>query len=86
MKEGAQVILNKTFARKRGFSIEKYAENSFGVFQEEPVDVVWKFSPKAARDASEFLFHPSQILEPQKDGSPGILPRWLPGSLRPLPG
>jgi predicted DNA-binding transcriptional regulator YafY len=62
-------LLDKTFARKRAFSIEKYAENSFGVFQEEPVNVVWKFSPAAAQDASEFLFHPSQTLEPQKDGS-----------------
>jgi predicted DNA-binding transcriptional regulator YafY len=39
------------------------------VFQEEPINVVWKFSPNAAQDASEFLFHPSQKLEPQKDGS-----------------
>ena len=61
--------LDKTFTRKRALSIEKYAENSFGVFQEEPVNVVWKFSPNAAQDASEFLFHPSQKLEPQKDGS-----------------
>jgi predicted DNA-binding transcriptional regulator YafY len=72
-------LLNRTFARKRGFSIEKYAENSFGVFQEEPVDVVWKFSPKAARDASEFLFHPSQALELQKDGS--LLVRFRAGGL-----
>jgi predicted DNA-binding transcriptional regulator YafY len=62
-------LLDKTFARKRSFSIEKYAENSFGVFQEEPVNVIWKFSPKAAQDASEFLFHPSQTLDPQEDGS-----------------
>jgi predicted DNA-binding transcriptional regulator YafY len=72
-------LLNRTFARKRGFSIEKYAENSFGVFQEEPVDVVWKFSPKAAQDASEFLFHPSQALELQKDGS--LLVRFRAGGL-----
>ncbi len=62
-------LLEQTFARKRGFSIKKYAENSFGVFQEKPVDVVWRFTPKAAPDASEFLFHPNQVIEPQKDGS-----------------
>jgi predicted DNA-binding transcriptional regulator YafY len=49
------------------------------VFQEDPVNVVWKFSPKAARDASEFLFHPSQTLEPQKDGS--LLVRFRAGGL-----
>lgn len=62
-------LLDQSFARKRGFSIGKYAENSFGVFQEKPVDVVWKFTPKAAPDASEFLFHPKQVMEPRKDGS-----------------
>ena len=62
-------LLNQSFARKPDFSIGKYAENSFGVFQEKPVDVVWKFTPKAARDASEFLFHPNQVIEPRKDGS-----------------
>jgi predicted DNA-binding transcriptional regulator YafY len=76
--EGVE-LLDKTFTRKRSFSIEKYAENSFGVFQEDPVDVVWKFSPKAAQDASEFLFHPSQTLEPQKDGS--LLVRFRAGGL-----
>jgi predicted DNA-binding transcriptional regulator YafY len=33
-------LLDETFARKRDFSITKYAERSFGVFQEKPVDVV----------------------------------------------
>ena len=62
-------LLDETFARKRDFSITKYAEQSFGVFQEKPVDVVWKFTPKAAEDAGEFLFHPNQETERLKDGS-----------------
>jgi hypothetical protein len=41
----------------RRFSLREYAERSFGVFQEKPLDVVWKFSPKVAPDAREFLFH-----------------------------
>jgi predicted DNA-binding transcriptional regulator YafY len=61
--------LDETFAHSRDFSITKYAEQSFGVFQEKPVDVVWKFSPKAADDASEFLFHPNQETKRLKDGS-----------------
>ena len=72
-------LLTQTFTRKRGFSIQKYAEGSFGVFQEEPVDVVWKFSPKAAPDATEFLFHPNQVLEPQSDGS--LIVRFRAGGL-----
>lgn len=62
-------LLGQNFTRKRGFSIQQYAEGSFGVFHEDPVDVVWKFSPKVAAYAAEFLFHPSQSMEPQPDGS-----------------
>ena len=49
------------------------------MFQEKPVDVVWKFTPKAADDASEFLFHPSQEAERLKDGS--LLVRFRAGGL-----
>ena len=71
--------LESSFARKRRFLLKEYAERSFGVFQEEAVDVVWKFSPKAAPDAREFLFHPSQIIEPQLDGS--LIVRFCAGGL-----
>ena len=56
-------LLEQTFSRRRDFSVQKYAERSFGVFQEKPVGVLWKFSAKAAPDAREFLFHPSQIMK-----------------------
>ena len=62
-------ILDRVFARRRNFSLKDYAERSFGVFQEEPFDVVWKFSAAVAADAREFLFHPNQIVEDQHDGS-----------------
>lgn len=62
-------MLDVSFTRKRQFSLKDYAERSFGVFQEEPVDVVWQFSPQAAADAREFLFHPNQVMEAQPDGS-----------------
>jgi predicted DNA-binding transcriptional regulator YafY len=62
-------LLEESFNRKRGFSLQEYAERSFGVFQEEPFDVVWKFSPDAAKDAREYVFHPSQKFEDQADGS-----------------
>jgi predicted DNA-binding transcriptional regulator YafY len=72
-------VLDSTFNRKRGFSLNEYASRSFGAFQEKPVDVVWKFSPKAAADAREFLFHPTQIIEDQPDGS--VVVRFRAGGL-----
>jgi len=57
------------FERREDFSLRDYATRSFGVFQEEPIDVTWKFTPQAAADAREFLFHPTQRMEDQADGS-----------------
>lgn len=62
-------ITDDSFQRRNDFSLQKFAERSFGVFQEEPFDVVWRFSHKAALDARHFLFHPTQVLEHQPDGS-----------------
>jgi predicted DNA-binding transcriptional regulator YafY len=62
-------ILDRAFTHRRGFSLKDYAERSFGVFQEEPFDVVWKLSPEVAENAKEYLFHPSQKFEEQADGS-----------------
>jgi predicted DNA-binding transcriptional regulator YafY len=57
------------FRRHKEFLLSAFAERSFGVFQEKPFDVVWRFSPNAAADAKTFLFHPTQTLEDQSDGS-----------------
>lgn len=62
-------VTDTAFERNADFSLRAYAERSFGVYQEEPFDVAWRFSPKAAPDARHFLFHPTQILEDQPDGS-----------------
>jgi predicted DNA-binding transcriptional regulator YafY len=72
-------MLDGVFMSKRGFSLHEYAQRSFGVFQEEPMRVVWKFSRKAAADAREFLFHPTQEMEPQADGS--LIVRFCAGGL-----
>ncbi len=72
-------LLDRNFTRKQRFSLQKFAERSFGVFQEEPFDVVWRFSPKAANDAREFLFHPTQVMVLQQDGS--LIVRFRAGGL-----
>jgi predicted DNA-binding transcriptional regulator YafY len=61
--------LETTFQPDSSFSLQKFAERSFGVFQEEPQDIVWRFSPAVAEAVAEYAFHPSQTLRRQKDGS-----------------
>ncbi len=51
------------------FNLKAYAERSFGVFQEEPEDIVLRFAPSAARDARAYLFHPTQTMTDEPDGS-----------------
>ena len=62
-------ISEDTFERDPDFDLARYAKRSFGTFQEEPVEVVLRFAPGAARDASTFVFHPDQKTEPNDDGS-----------------
>lgn len=66
--EGVRIV-EDPFTRDPGFSLKGFAERSFGIFQEDPVDVVWRFTPQAAPSAREYLFHPTQSMEAQPDGS-----------------
>jgi predicted DNA-binding transcriptional regulator YafY len=52
-----------------GFDLAAYAERTFGVFQEEPEDIVLRAQPEVAERALAYRFHQHQRLEPQNDGS-----------------
>jgi predicted DNA-binding transcriptional regulator YafY len=73
-------LLDRNFDPKEKFSLADYAAQSFGVFQEEPLDIVLRFSPNAAEDAAGWMFHPSQTIEHQSDGS--LIVRFRAGGTR----
>ena len=62
-------LLDRGFTRGADFDLMTYAAQSFGVFQEDPIDVVLRFDAKATDDASSWLFHPSQRVERETDGT-----------------
>lgn len=62
-------LLDRCFTRSSHFDLTSYAAQSFGVFQEEPINVVLRFLPEAANDAACWSFHPSQTMELEADGS-----------------
>lgn len=64
-------VVNESFQLASGFSLETYAAQAFGVYQDPDQygQVVWRFAPEAAERAAEFRFHPTQTVEPQSDGS-----------------
>jgi predicted DNA-binding transcriptional regulator YafY len=73
-------LLDRTFLRRDSFSLPDYAAQSFGTFQESPIDVVLKFTLEAANDARAWMFHPSQSIESQVDGS--LIVRFRTGGIR----
>lgn len=54
---------------RAGFDLKAHAERSFGIWQEEPQRVHWRFKPEVARRAAEYQFHPTQATEWAEDGS-----------------
>jgi predicted DNA-binding transcriptional regulator YafY len=62
-------VTEESFERDPAFDLGEFAARSFALFQGDQMDVVWKFAPEAADDADEFVFHPSQHVERQPDGS-----------------
>lgn len=56
------VAMKQAYERRDDFSLQQYAEQSFGIFQGEIHDVELLFSPKVANDAKSFQFHPNQKL------------------------
>ena len=62
-------LLDRRFARREDFDLPTYAAQSFGVFQEEPLDVVLRVAPEAADEAACWLFHPTQTVVREADGA-----------------
>ena len=62
-------ILPATFDSKQ-FDLHKYAKQAFGAFHEGKMyEVEWLFSAKAATEAKNFIFHPTQKLIENEDGT-----------------
>ena len=62
-------VLNEYFTRDTNFSLEEFSKQSFGVYQEEPFDVEWKFDKEVAPEAAKYIFHPTQEMIENPDGT-----------------
>tara|TARA_R110000851_G_scaffold238230_1_gene391030 strand:- start:1087 stop:2085 length:999 start_codon:yes stop_codon:yes gene_type:complete len=65
------VLTSKSFQRDRDFDLSAFAARSFGSFDSEAEFglVVWRFHPEAAETARQFIFHPTQKVTTETDGS-----------------
>lgn len=60
-----------SFARDPDFDLAAHAARAFGSFfaPQEFGEVVWRFAPRAAPVARDFVFHPGQTAIEEEDGS-----------------
>jgi len=63
------MVLETPAAPPADFNLDDYANRSFGIYQDEPQEVVLRVTPAGAEDALGWRFHPTQTVEPQADGS-----------------
>jgi predicted DNA-binding transcriptional regulator YafY len=62
-------VAERAAARPAGFSLQAYADESFGIYQDDTADVVLRVTPAGAQDALRWRFHANQSVEAQTDGS-----------------
>lgn len=60
-------ILDEYFEKDETFSLTEYSNNSFGVYQEKPIDIVLEFEKSVANDVLNYYFHPTQKIKQLKN-------------------
>lgn len=62
-------LTNESFTKDENFNLSEYSQKSFGIYQEEPMNVVLKFNRDASDEVKNYHFHPTQELLDNNDGS-----------------
>lgn len=64
----AIVLGDRMASRPSDFSMQAYADQSFGIYQDDTHDVMLRFPPRAAEAAQRWRFHAGQKVELLPDG------------------
>ncbi len=75
-------VTGRPGSRPRDFSLQAYADESFGIYQDDIHDVVLRIAPHGAEDALRWRFHARQRVEPKPDGS--VIVRFRASGMREL--
>lgn len=54
------VMLDEYFEKDEKFSLPEYCKKSFGIYQEEPIDIALEFDKSVKDDVLNYHFHPTQ--------------------------
>ena len=75
-------LTDRAASRPASFSLQDYADESFGIYHDDVEDVVLRITPAGREDALRWRFHANQQVEPQADGS--VLVRFRASGMREL--
>jgi predicted DNA-binding transcriptional regulator YafY len=75
-------VLPTAAVRPKDFSLQDYADESFGIYHDAVEDVVLEITPQGAEDALRWRFHSNQEVEPRDDG--GVVVRFRASGMREL--
>jgi predicted DNA-binding transcriptional regulator YafY len=75
-------VTGRPARRDPAFSLQDYADESFGIYQDDTQDVVLRIRPASAEGALRWRFHSNQALEQQADGS--VIVRFRASGMREL--
>lgn len=66
-------VLNEYFEPDEKFSLNDYSANSFGIYQEDPLDVILEFDKEAVKSVMNYHFHPTQEIKQLKNGNVQVM-------------
>ena len=75
-------VTGRPGAKPEDFSLQAYADESFGIYQDDTHDVVLRILPHGREDALRWRFHARQRVEEQPDG--GVIVRFRSSGMREL--
>ena len=61
-------VLDRAYAPPEDFSLQAFADESFGIYHGAIEDVVLRIRPDRAEDALRWRFHSTQTVRPEPDG------------------
>ena len=62
-------ISDEYFEKDETFSLKEYCNNSFGIYQEELMNIELEFDKKVADDVLNYHFHPTQKMKTLENGN-----------------
>lgn len=62
-------LLDEYFEMQDGFDLKEYSNNSFGVYQEKPLNIALEFDKNVKNEVLNYHFHPTQKISVLDDGN-----------------